>query len=65
LIENSENVKVTQETLRHSSSRTTLDRYAKAATPSKRKAHERIVDDLLAAQQQIADTACTEGVLAN
>ena len=44
-----ENVKVTQELMRHSHSKTTLDIYAKAVTPSKRRAHERIVDGLLAA----------------
>jgi hypothetical protein len=49
LIDNDENVKVTQELLRHSHSKTTLDIYAKAVTPSKRRAHERIVDGLLAA----------------
>jgi hypothetical protein len=32
----------------HAHSKTTLDIYAKAATPSKRRAHERIVDGLLA-----------------
>jgi hypothetical protein len=35
--------------MRHSHSKTTLDIYAKAVTPSKRRAHERIVDGLLAA----------------
>jgi len=49
LIDNDENVKVTQELLRHAQSKTTLDLYAKAATPSKRRAHTRIVDDLLTA----------------
>ncbi|MBV8674679.1 MAG: tyrosine-type recombinase/integrase [Acidobacteriaceae bacterium] len=53
MIANDENVKVTQELLRHANSRTTLDLYAKAVTPSKRFAHERIVDDLVAAQQRI------------
>jgi integrase len=48
LIDNDENVKVTQELMRHSSSKTTLDLYAKAATPSKRIAHGRIVDGLVA-----------------
>jgi hypothetical protein len=43
MIENNENVKVTQELLRHVSSKTTLDLYAKAVTPSKRLADERIV----------------------
>jgi integrase len=41
LIDNDENVKVTQELMRHSHSKTTLDIYAKAVTPSKRRAHAR------------------------
>jgi hypothetical protein len=52
LIDNDENVKVTQELMRHSHSKTTLDIYAKAVTPSKRRAHERIVDGLLAASNR-------------
>lgn len=65
LIENEENVKVTQEIMRHANSRTTLDLYAKAVTPTKRRAHERIVDDLLAAQQELADAACAKGAMVN
>jgi integrase len=57
MIENNENVKVTQELLRHANSKTTLDLYAKAVTPSKRLAHERIVDDLAAAQQRIGNSS--------
>ncbi len=49
LIDNDEDVKVTQELLRHSECTTTLNEYAKAVTPSKRRAYERIVDGLLAA----------------
>ena len=49
MIDNDENVKVTQELMRHAHSKTTLDHYAKAVTPSKRRAHEKIVDGLLAA----------------
>ncbi len=49
MIDNDENVKVTQELMRHAHSKTTLDLYAKAATPSKRRAHQRIVDGLLSA----------------
>lgn len=52
LIENDENVKVAQELLRHAHPSILLDRYAKAVTKSKRRAHERIVDDLLGAQEQ-------------
>jgi integrase len=52
LIDNDENVKVTQELMRHAQSKTALDLYAKAATPSKRRAHERIVDGLLAVANQ-------------
>jgi integrase len=57
LIENEENVKVTQELLRHAGSGTTLDLYAKAVTPSKRRAQEKIVHQLLAAQQSVSDPA--------
>jgi integrase len=53
MIENNENVKVTQELLRHANSKTTLDLYAKAVTPSKRRAHERIVNQLLVAQRRL------------
>ncbi len=56
---------MTQEIMRHADSRTTLDLYAKAVTPSKRRAHERIVDDLLAAQQELADAACMERAMVN
>jgi len=48
LIDNDENVKVTQELMRHPHSKTILDTYAKAVTPSKRRAHQRIVDGLMA-----------------
>jgi integrase len=50
MIENNENVKVTQELMRHANSKTTLDLYAKVVTPAKRKAHEKIVDQLVAAR---------------
>ena len=48
MIDNDENVKVTQKLMRQVHSKTTLDLYAKTATPSKR-AHQRIVDGLLSA----------------
>jgi hypothetical protein len=48
MIDNNENVKVTQELSRHAGSGTTLDKYARAVTVSKRRAHEKIVDGLLA-----------------
>lgn len=57
LIENEENVKVTQELLRHANSKTTLDLYAKAVTPSKRRAQEKIVNQLLATQQSVSNPA--------
>ena len=46
---------MTQELLRHANSKTTLDLYAKAVTPSKRRAHEKIVNDLLAAAARISE----------
>jgi integrase len=51
LIENDENVKVTQELLRHSHPGITLGLYAKAVTRTKRQAQEKVVNQLLAAQQ--------------
>jgi integrase len=47
MIDNDENVKVTQELMRHAHSKTTLDLYTKAVTSSKRRAHEKIVGGLL------------------
>jgi integrase len=52
LIENEENVKVTQEILRHRHVGTTLDLYAKAVTQTKRQAQQKIVNQLLAAQKR-------------
>jgi integrase len=43
---NGEDVKVVQELLRHGSSRVTLDVYAQAVTPAKRKAQKRVVSML-------------------
>jgi integrase len=40
---NGEDVKVVQELLRHGSSRITMDVYAQAVTPAKRKAQEKVV----------------------
>jgi integrase len=40
---NGEDVKVVQELLRHASARMTLDVYAQAATPAKRKAQGKVV----------------------
>ena len=57
LIENEENVKVTQELLRHARSGTMLDVYAKAVTQSKRRAQEKIINQLLAAQQNVSNSA--------
>ena len=67
LIDNDENVKVTQELMRHAQSKTTLDLYAKAATPSKRRAHERIVDGLLAVgnQNTTPNSAAARAEIAN
>jgi len=44
-----DNENVIQDLMRHAHSKTTLDINARAVTPSKRRAHERIVDGLLAA----------------
>lgn len=52
LIENDENVKVTQELMRHRHVGTTLDLYAKAVTRTKRQAQEKMVNQFLAAKQR-------------
>jgi integrase len=49
LIDNDENVNVTQELSRHAQCKTALDPYAKAVTHYKRRAHTHIVDELLTA----------------
>jgi integrase len=43
---NGEDVKVVQELLRHGSARITMDVYAQAVTPAKRKAQEKVVSIL-------------------
>lgn len=62
LIENDENVKVAQELLRHHHVGTTLGLYAKAVTRTKRQAQEKIVNQLLAAQQQVSKPELSEGL---
>jgi integrase len=57
LIENEENVKITQEILRHRHVGTTLDLYAKPVTQTKRQAQQKIVNQLLAAQKRSSETA--------
>jgi hypothetical protein len=47
MIGDDENVKVTQELMRHANCETTLDIYPKGVPLSKRPAHERIVEGLL------------------
>jgi integrase len=43
---NGEDVKLVQELLRHASAKITLDTYAQAVTPAKRKAQRKIVEML-------------------
>jgi integrase len=62
LIENDENVKVTQELLRHSNPGITLGLYAKAVTQTKRRAQEKIVSQLLAAREHIPKPDHSQGV---
>jgi transposase-like protein len=45
-------IKVTQRLMRHGQSKTTLGLYTRAATPSKRRAHQRVVDGLLSVANQ-------------
>ena len=41
---NGENIKVVQELLRHGSAKVTMDVYAQAPMPAKRKAQQRVVE---------------------
>lgn len=52
--QSSGSVKVTQELLRHSHLGTTLGLHVKAVTRTKRQAHEKIVNQLLAAQHSVS-----------
>jgi integrase len=47
LIANGENVKVVQELMRHSNSRTTLDVYSQARIREKREAQHRLVEMIM------------------
>lgn len=47
LTANNEDIKVVQELLRHANSRITLDIYAQAVTPAKRRAQAKIVNQLI------------------
>src|SRR6266496_6804016 len=47
LVNNGENVKVTQELMRHANSRCTLDVYAQARMDTKREAQQRVVKMIL------------------
>ena len=58
MIDNDENVKVTQELMHHGHRRTALDIYAKAVTPSKCRAHEKTVDGLLATAKSTSTPDC-------
>jgi hypothetical protein len=51
LVANGEDIKTVQESLRHANSKLTLDLYAQAITPTKRKAQSKIVQMLLPAQK--------------
>lgn len=53
LIANGENVKVVQELMRHSNSRTTLEVYSQARTRAKREAQQRLVELILPDETQI------------
>ncbi len=47
-------VKAVQESLRHSTSKVTLDLYAQATTPNKRAAQRRLIDTIVPKTQQPA-----------
>ncbi len=55
LVANGEDVKTVQESLRHANSKVTLDLYAQAVTPTKRKAQSKIVQMLLPPQKLTAE----------
>ena len=63
LIANGENVKVVQELMRHSNSRTTLEVYSQARIRAKREAQQRLVemimpDDTKIMMQRTAPDEC-------
>ena len=53
LIANGENVKVVQELMRHSNSRTTLEVYSQARIRAKREAQQRLVELIIHDETQI------------
>ncbi len=55
LVANGEDIKTMQESLRHANSKLTLDLYAQAITPTKRKAQSKIVQMLLPGQKSAAE----------
>ena len=66
LIANGEDVKTVQESLRHANSKITLDLYAQAVTPIKRRAQSRVVRMLLPAQAGVQNKESTsEAFLTN
>ncbi|MGH9523394.1 MAG: tyrosine-type recombinase/integrase [Terriglobales bacterium] len=54
LVANGEDIKTVQDSLRHANSKLTLDLYAQAVTPTKRKAQSKIVQMPLPAQKSAA-----------
>ncbi len=54
LIQNNEDVKVVQELLRHANSRITLDLYAQAGMPEKRRAQSKVVKMVLDKESAVA-----------
>jgi integrase len=60
LVANGEDVKTVQESLRHANSKVTLDLYAQALTPTKRKAQSKIVQMLIPAESNGSELAKTD-----
>jgi integrase len=57
LVANGEDIKTVQESLRHANSKVSLDLYAQAVTPAKRKAQSKIVQMLFPAESNLAQQA--------
>ena len=56
---NGEDVKTTQELMRHANSRLTLDVYAQALTPAKRAAHLKVVEMIRPAAETAIVPLCS------
>jgi hypothetical protein len=65
LVANGEDVNTLQESLRHASGKVTLDLYAQAVTPAKRKAQSKIVPMLIPNENAAAERVTAPNRLTN